>query len=133
MKPLIATLALLLPLAATAQDVWRCGPDGRSYSSTPCNEGRRLDALDSRPASDIAAAQQAAARQQRLADALTRERLAQESAQRGNGLGSIAQPAPAVKPVAAVASRHRTKKHRTAAEEAGIWRAVAPGSRQTKG
>ena len=48
---------LLLMVCATAQaqaqSVWRCGPDGRSYSSTPCVDGRPVAVADeARPASD---------------------------------------------------------------------------------
>ena len=133
MKKALTLMILALPLLAGAQQVWRCGPDGRSYSNLPCPEGRALEATEARPASDVAAAQVRALREQRLADTLHRERMAQEAAQRGNGLAAMA-PRADVKPALRAPTQHRLlKQHRPAAEEAGIWRATAPASRQTKG
>ena len=127
-KPLILAVALLLPLAAAAQSIWRCGPEGRSYSSTPCADGRSLDSLQPRPVDDLAEAQNRAARERRDADTMTRERLAQDSRQRGNGLAGFKPPVAATAP----ASRPSAKKPRRP-EEAGTWRATAPSSRHTKG
>jgi len=128
-KLLIVTIALALPLAAAAQTIWRCGPDGRSYSSTPCADGRSIETLQPRPVDDLAAAQNRAAREQRGAAAMTHERLAQETRQRGNGLAGIKPPE-----VAAQAPRPQAKKHRPKrAEETGTWRTTAPSSRHTKG
>ena len=31
--------------AAAPQKVFRCGPDGRSYSQTPCKDGYEVDEL----------------------------------------------------------------------------------------
>lgn len=130
-KLLVATLALLLPLAASAQTIWRCGPDGRSYSSTPCADGRGLEGLQPRPVDDLADAQQRAARERRDADAMTRERLAQEGRQRGTGLAGFKPPQAAEK---AQPPRPKAKKKpRHPAEEDGTWRATAPSSRHTKG
>lgn len=126
---LIVTIALALPLAAGAQTIWRCGPDGRSYSATPCAEGRSLEALQPRPVDDLAEAQNRAARERRDADAMTKERLAQEARQRGSGLAAIAPPA-AVKPVASAASavHHRAPRIRQpgALAAAGTWPSAAP-------
>lgn len=61
-----------------AQAVYRCGPEGRSYSQTPCADGRALDAADPRTADQRRQSQAAIATDQRLATALERERLAQE-------------------------------------------------------
>lgn len=35
LSPVLMLLLLLAAGAAPAQSVWRCGPDGRSYSDTP--------------------------------------------------------------------------------------------------
>ncbi len=127
----VATLALVLPLAAGAQTIWRCGPDGRSYSATPCADGRSLEAMEPRPADDLASAQQRAARERREADSMTRDRLAAESRQRGNGLAGFKPPQAAEK---AQPPRPKAKrKPRHPAEEDGTWRATAPSSRHTKG
>ena len=128
-KPLIVALALALPLAAAAQTIWRCGPDGRSYSSTPCADGRSIETLQPRPVDDLAAAQNRAARERREAEAMTRERLALEDRQRGNGLAGIKPPQAVPQAPRPQAKKHRPKQ----AEEAGIWRATAPSSRHTKG
>ena len=130
-KLLVVTLTLALPLAAAAQTIWRCGADGRSYSQAPCADGRTLETPQPRPADDLAEAQQRAARERRDADTMTRERLAQESRQRGNGLAAI-KPAEA----SAQAPRRPLAKKKlrpSRPEEAGTWRATAPSSRHTKG
>ena len=129
-KCLLLVMTLALPLAASAQTIWRCGPDGRSYSSTPCADGRAIEGMQPRPADEVAEARERAAWERQQANAMTRARLAQEQSQRGNGLAAIASP---VKPVAAKPPQQRAKKHRSPAEDAGIWRATAPSTRQTKG
>lgn len=131
MKMLATVLALVLPLAAGAQTIWRCGPDGRSYSDTPCADGRSLEALEPRPADDVADAQQRATRERRDAETMTRERLALEARQRGDGVGGF-RPAPVAQAQAARPQAAKKKPRRPAAE-AGTWRATAPSSRQTKG
>ena len=135
MKSMPATLALLLlPLmaAAQAQTVWRCGADGRSYSDQPCAQGRALELPAARPAADVQAAQELAARDRRLADALTRERLQREAATRGSGLGGFPAQTAAVKPAAKAVATHKRRQARPAAD-ADIWQATAPVSRRKKG
>lgn len=110
----MAALALALPALGLAQEVWRCGPDGKTYSNQPCAEGRRLDVPDARPAADIADARQRAADERRHADALTRERLAREAAQRGNGLAGMPARAEEIKPVSARKAQKTPKPLRTA-------------------
>ena len=87
---------------ASAQTVWRCGPDGRSYESQPCKDGRALELPGARPEADVLAAQHAAAADQRLARQLREERLEREREllTRGPGLAGFARAAPAaqVKP-----------------------------------
>ncbi len=135
---LVSTLLAAVPLVSMAQPIWRCGPDGSQYSTVACPEGRTLAALDPRPADDVAAARAQAARDQRLADTLRRERLAAEAAQRGNGLTGIG-PQAAVKPASpapeAAPASPRRKPKRAASKPAGeeTWRAVAPSTRRTKG
>jgi hypothetical protein len=130
-------LILLVPMAAPAQVVWRCGPEGRIYSDAPCANGRTLDvATDTRPTADVRAAQVQAARDIRLADALRRERLAQEAVQRGSGLGSLGPQAAqlsAVKPGRALSKADAKPRRKHQPEAPGTWRAVAPASRRTKG
>lgn len=78
----IATIALLcLPLAAAAQTVHRCEAEGRvSYGDAPCAGGRAVDVDDRRPAADVQAARDAAARERDLAEQLRSERLRRQAA-----------------------------------------------------
>jgi len=107
MKPALALLLWLaagLPTAvhATSQTVWRCGPDGRSYESQPCKDGRALDLPGARPDADVLAAQRVAAADQQLARQLREERLQRERElqARGPGLAGFgrAPPAADIKP-----------------------------------
>ncbi len=133
--PLLA-LALLVPTLASAQAVWRCGPEGRSYSATPCADGRPVEVTaDARPAEDIHAAQAQAARDIRTADTMRRERLAQEALQRGSGLGSLGPKAArvsAAKPDRVTSKPQAKRRQQLHPEAPGTWRAVAPVSRRTK-
>ena len=116
MKRLLLTLALFsLPALTAAQTIWRCGPEGRSFSDAPCTEGRALQVADTRPAEDVAAAQARADREIQMADRFRRERLAEEAAQRGSGLASLG-------PVAAGAHRPTTPQ---ATPKAGVKRQQA--------
>ena len=86
MKPrrLIA-LAAVLPLLAQAappQTVYRCGPDGRVYSQTPCADGKALTVGDPRSASQRQAAHEVAARDAAQAKQLAEERRQREEATR---------------------------------------------------
>ncbi len=125
-----------LPLMSLAQGVWRCGPDGRSYADAPCADGRRIEVDEARPADEVRLAQAQAAREIRTAEALRRERQAQDAAQRGSGLAAVGPQAPTFKqrkrdrPEA----KARPALRRSAQPEAdGTWRAVAPSSRRAKG
>jgi hypothetical protein len=96
---LVLSIALCAAaLAAQAQTVYRCGPDGRTYSDSPCKEGRAVDVADGRSAEQSRAAADAARRDQKEADSLRRERQAREAegARRGMvALGPTALPASA--------------------------------------
>ena len=50
------TLALLLAGSVQAQTVWRCGPDGNTYSSSACAEGRAVVVADARNPAEVQAA-----------------------------------------------------------------------------
>ena len=88
--------ATLLP-AAQAQTVWRCGPDGRSYESQPCKDGRAVELPGARPPADVLAAQRVAEADQRLARQLRDELLQRERElqARGPGLSAFGRTAPA--------------------------------------
>ena len=134
MKSMLANLALLLPLMAAAQapTIWRCGADGRSYSDQPCAQGQALELPAARPAADVRAAHELAARDRRLADDLMRERLQREAATRGSGLGGFPAQTAAVKPAAKAVATHKRRQAKPAAD-ADIWQAAAPAFRRKKG
>ena len=129
-----ATLACCLPTQALAQSqtVWRCGPDGRVFSDTPCSEGRLVATVDPRPVADVQAAREVAKREQRLADKLRDERAQREAVSPGAGLAGIGPLKERIKPQAKKTphKRHRVQKH-SAEEE--TWPAVVPASRQRRG
>ena len=53
----IGALALGAAFGATAQQVYRCGPDGSIYQQAPCAQGRAVDVADPRTAEQREAAQ----------------------------------------------------------------------------
>lgn len=133
----VLTLAAL-PLLAQAQTIWRCGPDGRSFSDSPCAEGRMLEVADTRPSQDVAEARALADREIRLADRLRRERLREESAQRGNGLaalGPVSSAAGVKAPRRELRQVPRAKQaaRRSAPSANETFRATAPASRRGQG
>jgi hypothetical protein len=104
---LLTTAALLLTGAATAQTVWRCGPDGRSYPETPCAEGRVFAVADPRSTADVAQARAVAVRELALARELVQQRRDREDEALGRSRTpvakrSVAMPAtPGIRPSAA--------------------------------
>lgn len=71
-----------LPCIGAAQTVYRCGAEGRSYSHTPCPDGRALNVSDARSPTERAQGAAAAERTARLADSMERDRLMAEAALR---------------------------------------------------
>ena len=100
MKAVLALmlLAATLPSVAIAASptVWRCGPDGRSYESQPCRDGRAIELPGARPPADVQAAQRVAEADQRLAQRLRDERLQRERElqAQGPGLAGFGRTAP---------------------------------------
>ena len=76
---LIAALACLAWGTASAQTVYRCGSE---YTRVPCTEGKLVDVSGSVTAGQRAEAREAALREQRLGDAMARERRAEAAARR---------------------------------------------------
>jgi hypothetical protein len=64
--------------SALAQPVYRCG---NTYSSTPCEGGRAVEATDPRSGEQVKAAREQARREQAAGKALQREREQAEAAQ----------------------------------------------------
>jgi hypothetical protein len=135
MRATLCLLALTLPLLCAAQDIWRCGPEGSSYSSMSCADGQRMEPAVPRPAGDLAEARQRATAERQQAQTLQRENLAREAAARGNGLTGFAAPpsVPPLKPAKVVQAGHPKQARGRPAEAAGTWRAVVPASRRAPG
>ena len=74
----VALPALLAAQAAAAQEVWRCGTDGRTFTDRPCPGGQALELPPAPSAQQQAEAAQVALRQAALAQRMRDERLALE-------------------------------------------------------
>lgn len=137
MKKLLFALlaAASVFMEAQAQTVWRCGPDGRTYSDVPCQQGKVIETPAPRPAADVEEAHARAQREKQQAQAFERDQQRRERAERHSGLSGFVHAQPAVrsdlKPGAKRLSKHHQEK-RPPAADAGIWRAAVPGSRRTK-
>lgn len=91
---ILACSALALP--ASAQTVWRCGPDGRIFSDRPCASGMAWE-LDARlPAQAAAEAKAVSERERQALQALATERRIRESSAPKGGPGGIRLPGAAV-------------------------------------
>ena len=95
---------------AASQKVFRCGPDGRVYSQTPCKDGYEVKADDARSEQERKAAEEQLKRDDKLNEKMARERRAYEAASKP-GIGVIVNPA-AAKPAASAASSAAAKKKR---------------------
>ena len=121
---LVLTLLLLAAGVAPAQSVWRCGPDGRSYSDTPCADGRALLASDRRSDAERAEALAVSTREKQALDTLAAQRRQREADAVARGLGPTAiqrlpdeAAAAPPKPDARAARRtdHQVKRRKRAA------------------
>lgn len=130
MKTLLAPLILLLACAgAQAQPIYRCGADGRTYSQTPCEQGRRLDLADDRSAAQQQEAQAVAENARTLADALERNRLDREADVRpamAGTLGSRTKAAPVDSPRSKTQATGKKRHKARRATKDEDFRAVAP-------
>lgn len=91
--------------AAAGDTVYRCGPDGRSYSTTPCPGGKAVVVADPRDAQQQAQGREAAERERQLA-----ERLGAERAQRERAVVPAAAGELGPRPPAAASAAKRSKK-----------------------
>ncbi|MBX3622250.1 MAG: hypothetical protein KF891_19980 [Rhizobacter sp.] len=129
MKPLACALMALACAAAQAQTIYRCGADGRSYSQSPCEHGRKLDLSDARTPAQQQEAEAVADHARTLADALERDRLERAAATPPAAAGAIGgRPKVAPSNVHPDKARGAKKKRRKASRGAGAedFRAVAP-------
>ena len=115
----------LLGGAANAQTVYRCGPDGRVYSQTPCPGGKAVDVSDERSPEQRAVALQRASADQERGDRLERERLQREANQPAAAGRIQARPVPTAESASAPKPKVKQKK-RKAANKADDFKAVTP-------
>lgn len=131
----IGLLAAGVAGGVAAQAVYRCGPDGRSYSQQPCAEGRVLAVDDdARDADARREGQAAAARQARAAELLAQERRRREAERpRAASLGrsasgdpSFAPTAPHAKGAASKAASRKRPTRKSRGDAPGQTGATAP-------
>lgn len=116
--------------AANAQAVYRCGPDGRSYSQTPCAQGRSVDVSDERSAQQRRDALDVAERERAFAQSLEHDRLAREAEPRAGagridgriGYARLAHAEPAKKSL-------KTKNRATKGQQRATRHRASPASR----
>lgn len=107
MKTVLLLIVTLTCITANAQAVYRCGPEGRSYSQTPCPQGRAVEVNDERSTQQRRDAIEVAERDRALADSLQHDRLVRESQTRTSaglidgriGRAQVAQAEPTKKTV----------------------------------
>jgi len=107
--------------AGPPQTVYRCGPDGRIYSQTPCQDGQAVNVEDSRSAAQQRAARETAERESRSAQQMAKERQQREAAVRGQQPIGI-KPEPVAQ--AASAPKAKGKRKKAAPDDAGTMSPV---------
>lgn len=132
-----AWLVLAAGVAAAQATVYRCGPDGRSFSEKPCADGsgHTMNVDDSRTDAERSAAREVAQREARVANGLARDNRQQERSQRPGGAISLSGPGKAGKAAKAAAAKpgekaRRPKTSKPAAPDG--FTAVQPGSEPKK-
>jgi hypothetical protein len=111
MKHLLVLLATLLAATTSfGETVYRCGPDGREYSATPCAGGQTLQLDDSRTPAQQRDAKAVAHREAKLAEQMTRERKGQEA----TAAKTAARIGPSPAPAASSAAHGKKKKKQKA-------------------
>lgn len=129
---LMSALVLAGADAAAQTTVYRCGPDGRTYSQAPCPAGRELDVSDPRSEAQQREAREAAAVEARLAQDLRAERREREreAAARGTGLAGIRKaPAPEAASPARPTGKPKPYKKKTGSKKPAL--ASSRGSTST--
>jgi hypothetical protein len=101
--------------AAPPQTVYRCGPDGRVYSQTPCADGRPVTTEDTRSASQQKSAREVAERDAQQAQKLADERRQREAAAKGQPVVGI-RTTPADDGASAAKSKPKPKAKASAAD-----------------
>ena len=133
----LAAACLLLCFACVAYaqaTVYRCGPDGKTYSQEPCKDGKKIDASDTRTEAQRADSLATTAADKKRADALERDRLKREAAQKpAAASGFNSRPAAASEAAKAEDKGKRVKKRvKKVAGEKPKKANVAPNARKKK-
>ena len=127
----LAGVLALASLCVNAAPVYRCGPDGRTYSQTPCPGGRIVESTDPRSAAQRAEARRVQAAERETAKSLERERLAFEK--KGKSTPAIASlgPAEVASEPARESKRSRKAKGKGSrrSKEGKDFTAVVPGDK----
>lgn len=111
----LAVLLLASALSsAAAQKVFRCGPEGKTYSQTPCKDGYVVNADDQRSPEQRKAAEDMVKREAKMAEKMAREREAKEAAVAKQAPTIIGKPAVAAAAGASAASAGSAQRKRTA-------------------
>jgi ribosomal protein L44E len=134
-----AWLVASVGVAAAQTTVYRCGPDGRTFSEKPCGDGvdRAMGVSDARTAAEREAAHEVAHREARTADSLARDNRRFERSLRPGGAISLSgsgkadKPAKPAKPAGKADDKaHKPKTSKPSAPEG--FTAVVPGSEPKK-
>lgn len=120
---IVGWMAVALITPAAAAEIYRCGPNGSSYSQTPCAEGRRVELIDKRNDEQRLQAMQVNERTAALATSLERDRLAYEAALRPALAGSFNAPVN-------TASNNTARPHTKAKAKTKRLRGPAPPSKR---
>lgn len=107
--------ALVLPWVdhAVAQPVYRCGPDGSTYTQAPCPDGtgREVDVADPRNAAQWSEAADVAQRAAEAGQRMERERLHNEAARAQVGAARLDARSPAkLTPLAQGETRRKARR-----------------------
>lgn len=130
-----ALLAMCAGLATAQTTVYRCGPDGRTFSERPCADGgtRTMNVDDTRTAEERQAAHAVAHREAQTATKLARDNRQYERSLRPAGATSLSGPGKTDKgeraakaPAKSDNKAHKPKTSKPSAPEG--FTAVVPGS-----
>lgn len=111
----LAVLLLAPSLSpAAAQKIFRCGPEGKTYSQTPCKDGYEVNADDQRSPEQRKAAEDVVRREAKLTEKMTREREAKEAAAAKQAPTIIGRPPVATQAAASAGAAGKNKAKATA-------------------
>ncbi len=126
----IVAIGCLAASAASAQTVYRCGSE---YAHVPCADGRLIDVSDPVTAERRAEARAETHREERLGEAMARERRAEASAFRPAMAANIGPAKAAATKAPATAKRKAKAKKRLGETEDGDFIARVPKAKKATG